>query len=223
MKSIFHLLITIITLFPFAAHANVTCPSKPAGTVNIIWGSENIKYDFSRSQSQMNSMNNDTLSPYGKGANVHVGGLMKGGISIQSQVQIATITYPQQRQMCQWIDRVDVKINIDPTIYISRDHKPGSCRHKAIMDHEMKHIYVDREIVKKYIPYIKSNLSKAVIDIGIIGPKNTSEQQRYQKKINDYIAAEVKNINDRLNAERRQRQQAIDTRQEYDRVAALCN
>lgn len=225
MKSIFEFLIicgVVTILCGSTARADVTCPPKPAAPVNIIWGSDNIKYDFSRSQSQMDNMNNDTQSPYGNNAKTHVGGLMKGGISVQSQVQVATMTYPRARQMCQWVDRVDVNIKIDPTIYISRDHKPGSCRHKAIMEHEMKHIYTDREIVKKYVPIIQSALSKAVVDIGIVGPKDMRDQARYQKQINDYIAREVKNINTKLNTERRQRQQAIDSRQEYDRVAAMC-
>ena len=204
------------------AFAAVTCPAKPAGPVNIVWSSDNIEYDFTKTQSQMDGMENDTKSPYGRNARVHVGGLMKGGVGIQSQVQVATLNYPRTGEICQWIDKIDVRVKIDPKIYIARDNKPGSCRHKAILDHEMKHIFVDREIVKTMIPKIKTKLEKAVIDVGIVGPKNERDQTRYQNKINDYIESQIREINNALNNERRQKQQNIDTLAEYERVSKLC-
>ena len=226
MKSVFQVFIVALFLFTLQSQsqvaAAVTCPPREAGDVNVVWSSDNIKYDFTRSQFQMDTMENDTQSPYGGNAEVHVGGLMKGGVSLQSQIQVATLTFPRTREVCQWIDRIDVKVTISPTIYIARDHRQGSCRHKAILDHEMKHIFADREIVKYYVPVIRDALQKATYEIGIVGPKPESQQKRYQTKINDYIADEIKMVNDRLNVERRKRQQAIDNIQEYERVAALC-
>lgn len=219
----FLILCLCVFAFPMVAQAQITdCPRKPAGKVNIVWGSDNIQYDFTKSQSQMDAMENDTVNPYGRHAKTHVGGLMKGGISVSSRVQVATMSYPRTRQVCQWIGNVDINILIDPKIYIARDHARGTCKHNAILEHEMKHVFVDREIVKKYIPRIQNFLDQAVRKVGIVGPKSTREAGRYQTKISDYIEDQLKIVTQQMYDERGREQQAIDTLEEYERVARMC-
>ena len=204
------------------AYANVTCPAKPAGKINVIWGSDNIDYDFTKSQSQMDSMETDTKNPYDRHVKTHVGGLMKGGISIQSQVQVAALTYPRTNETCQWIDKMDVNIRIDPKIYIAREHARGTCRHNAILEHEMKHIFVDREIVKKYVPKIRRELEQAVLKVGIVGPKPTRDQIIYQDKITKYMDDALQSISKKMYEERNVKQQGVDTLEEYERVDRMC-
>lgn len=204
------------------AVAAITCDPQPMGKINVTWGSENISYDFTKSQSYMDRMDNDTINPYDKNIQTHVGGLMKGGISVQSRVQVATLTYPRSRQVCQWIDSMTIGIRIDPKIYIARVHKQGTCKHKTILEHEMKHVFVDREIVKKYIPIFTSELNKALRKVGIVGPKAQNDTRKYQGKINDYMEQKLKAITDKMYAERSDRQMNVDTLQEYERVAGLC-
>jgi len=226
LKSMFRLLILVfcfggLCLNP--AQAKITsCPTKPVGKIDIVWGSDNIQYDFTKSQSQMDAMDNDTINPYGRDAKTHVGGLMKGGISVSSQVQVATLQYPRSRQICQWIDNMQVKILIDPKIYIARQHTPGSCKHNAILEHEMKHVFVDREVVKKYIPIMQRYLDQAVRKVGLVGPKRQQDARHYHNKINNYMQEQLKNVTDRMYQERGDRQQGVDTLEEYERVAGLC-
>ena len=222
MFRVFTVILAFYALAPSIVMAAVTCPSKPAGKINIVWGSDNIAYDFTKSQAQLDRVDVDTDSPYDRSVKTHVGGLMKGGISVNSQVQVMTLTYPRSRQICQWIDRMDVNINIDPKIYIARDHKQGSCKHKAILDHEMKHIFVDREAVKKYMPIIKRQLEIAVRKVGIVGPKSDRDVNKYQKKITDYMDKELRSITEKMYAERKGKQQGVDTLEEYERVSRQC-
>lgn len=220
----FHFLFIVMALLllPMLVHAGVTCKPQPMGTVNVIWSSDPIQYDFTKSQSQMDRIDNDTKNPYGRNVKTHVGGLMQGGISIKSKTQVATLTYPRSREICQWVGSMDVAIHINPKILISRDHKPGSCKHNAILEHEMKHVFVDREIVKRYIPLFKQAIEIAVRKVGIVGPKKQSDQSLYQKKINDYIETEFKKISDKMYADRSAQQTKVDTLEEYERVAAKC-
>jgi hypothetical protein len=170
----------------------------------------------------MDSMETDSENPYDAHAHVHIGGLMQGGISIKSSVQIATLTYPRSKKVCQWLDKMDVNIKIDPKIYIAREHKRGTCKHNAIMEHEMKHIFIDREIVKKYVPIIRQELQAAAIKVGIVGPKNMRDQDRYQDKITDYMDRALKKVSEKMYAERSIEQAKIDTREEYERVSNMC-
>jgi hypothetical protein len=225
MKSMFRLVfIYMICIFLWSgqAMAVTTCPSKPAGKVNIIWSSDAVKYDFSKSQSQMNRMETDTENPYDRSIKTHVGGLMSGGISIKSEINVATITYPRSRVSCQWIDKMDVRIAIDPTIFIAREHGKGSCKHNAILQHEMKHVYVDRTVVKKYAPAIKRHLEQSIRKVGIVGPKAERRAPHFQQKIIDYMDGQLKAVTSKMYEERRIKQQGIDTLEEYERVSNLC-
>lgn len=223
MHRIFIVIFAFILCLEMAnAHATVTCPSREAGKVNVVWGSDKITYDFTKSQSQMDRIKNDTISPYASHIKTHVGGLMKGGISVESSTQVASLTYQRSRQTCQWVGGMNVKIQIDPEILIARDHKPGTCRHNAILEHEMKHIFVDREVVKKYIPIIQKTLKNAVVKVGIVGPKPERDKQRYHKKIMDYMDETLKSVTAKMHAERAKRQQGVDTLEEYQRVQNLC-
>lgn len=212
----------MMIFFAFEAKAITTCPAKPAGKINIIWSSDAVKYDFTKSQAQMDAMETDTVNPYDRHVKTHVGGMMKGGVSLQSSIQVAGLTYPQSKVTCQWVDKMDVEIAIDPTIFIANQHKKGSCRHRAILEHEMKHVYVDRAVVKKYAPMIKSHLQKAIVKVGIVGPKPERRKKEFHKKITDYMEKQLKAVTDKMYAERKALQAKVDTKEEYDRVSNLC-
>lgn len=223
MYKIFSFALLICLLWTFHAFAAiVSCPPKPAGKVNIIWSSDAVKYDFTKSQNQMDSMETDTVNPYDRSVKTHVGGLMKGGINMKSQIQVAGLSYSQSQMICQWIDKMDITIAIDPTIYIAREYPKGGCEHRAILEHEMKHVFVDRSIVKKYAPMIKEHLEKAVLKVGIVGPKPERKRAEFHKKITDYMSAQLKAVTDKMYAERRALQAKVDSREEYDRVSGLC-
>lgn len=199
------------------------CPQREAGTVNIIWSSDAVKYDFSQTQSQLDRKEVDTKNPYDRSVKTHVGGLMSGGINVKSTVEVATMTYPRSRVTCQWVEKVNLTIAIDPTIFIAKEHPRGSCKHRAILEHEMKHVYVDREIVKEYAPILKRHLEQAIIKVGIVGPKPERRAPEFHQKILEYMEARLKDVTDRMYKERRQRQQQVDSLQEYQRVAAMCS
>lgn len=222
IRTLFMFALIFIALTKDGFAAPTTCPSKPVGKVNIIWSSDAVKYDFSKSQNQMDSMEVDTENPYDRSVKTHVGGLMSGGIGIKTEINVATLTYPRSRVVCQWVDKMDVEIAIDPTIFIAREHKKGSCKHRAILEHEMKHVYTDRQIVKKYAPAIKAHLQQSLVKVGIVGPKPETRASDYQKKIVEYMDGQLKAITSKMYAERRQKQQSVDSLQEYERVSSLC-
>lgn len=211
-----------VLVMPFVAHAEIECKSQPVGQVNVVWGSDEIKYDFKKSQSQMDRIKSDTVNPYHRSVKTHVGGLMQGGIAIKSGIQIATLSYPRAKKICQWVGNMQVSLNISPKILISREHKKGTCKHKAILEHEMKHVFVDREVVKKYVPIIRANMLAAVKKVGIVGPKNARDEKKFHEKITKYMEDQLKIVSDQMYAERSKRQQGVDTLEEYERVARVC-
>jgi hypothetical protein len=93
---------------------------------------------------------------------------------------------------------------------------------KGIWDHEHKHVRVDREIINKYRPQFELELKKILAVDPVVGPVANDQAAAGQQILQDRVAAAVARVTKIMQAERNTRQQAVDTRQEYDRVSNLC-
>jgi len=198
------------------------CPAQKNARVDVRWRSEPIRYDFTRSIDSLNHSDVDTKNPYGTHVSTDVGGLMSGSIKYKSGLQISSIRYPASEVTCLWIDKIVIDVIIDPTIFIAAEHTQGSCKHDAIKEHEHKHVAVDRDVVKKYLPEIRRAATQAVQKVGVVGPKPDSSVTTYKGKMSDYVEGQIKVVMDQMYKERKARQARVDTKEEYDRVDGLC-
>jgi len=190
--------------------------------ISVVWSSDTITYDSSKSQSQLSNMPIDTKSPYSSHVATKVGGLMRGGLEVTTDINISALNSPFYKQSCLWVRDIKINININPTIFIASEYKKGSCMYNAVMQHELKHIQVDRDIANKYQDQLRSMASSVAQKIGIVGPKSTLESKLTHKKIVQYIETHMAMVNDKMYAERRALQQNVDTLEEYERVQAQC-
>jgi hypothetical protein len=93
----------------------------------------------------------------------------------------------------------------------------------AIMEHEKKHIQVDRAIINKYSAMIGKGVTEAMNRIGYAhGPYKLSHLDVQQNLLNDKINAIIKRYADAMTAERQTLQQQVDSLAEYERVNNLC-
>lgn len=205
-----------------SAEADNWCSPSKAPTITVRTSTDQIGYDFSRSEKQLNNFNITTVSPYASNIITDVGGLMKGGIQTQQKMSFGTMTNGQTNQICIWHDTIDVMLHIKPTIYIANEFPPGTCMHDAIMGHEQKHITVDREIVNKYAAIIGQALQAEVSQARIFGPYPASNQEALLQQIKARMQNILKLYTDQMNTERKARQQQIDNLAEYERVNKSC-
>lgn len=204
------------------AQAAGGCSAQGRPTVNVTAATKDVRYDFRRTKAQLSQMDIDTISPYAHNHNTFVGGLMSGQIEVQSSVNLAWSENGRTRKSCFWYDKVNIHLEIDPTILVAREFPRGSCKHNAIIEHENKHIAVDRIIVKKYRKIMEDYINNVVRTVDGFGPVPSGQIPRIKKKMGEYMEKAVTKVTQSMYAERRQRQQAIDSKAEYDRVAALC-
>lgn len=207
---------------PAWAESSTWCQMNAAPVVNIRASTDNVSYNFTTSEKQLNGFDVDTVNPYGKSVITDVGGLMKGGIETSQSMRFRTLTNPRLGQICYWYDTVDVKIHINPTIYIAREFPEGSCMHKAIMEHEQKHVTVDREIVNKYAQLIGNAIKAETDQKPIYGPVPLAQQKAIEGAIKEKMKSVVTGLTAQMDRERRSRQQIVDSLPEYQRVNALC-
>ena len=205
------------------ASGNIQCQLKTSPRIDISASDTSVRYDHSKYQEQLDRLGSDTKSPYGEGVRTHVGGLMSGEVSVSQNIRIMQETYPTLNTGCLYIDSIKVNIHIKPTIYIAREFSKEGCMYKAVMEHEKKHIAVDRRIVNKYTNLIVHGLDAALKKMGYAqGPYSAGRLPVEQKRIQDYTQSIVSAYAEQMTAERKKLQQDVDSLEEYQRVNNLC-
>ncbi|HEX7966808.1 MAG TPA: hypothetical protein VF502_01210 [Stellaceae bacterium] len=126
-------------------------------------------------------------------------------------------------ETCRWIDGVVVEILApERRIFIVRARPPGTCWYDSVLAHERKHQATDAAVVAEYAPRLEREIARAIsaLPAGALVP--VGQAAAAQRRLVAPVQAAIKHVLDALDAARRARQAAIDTPQEYRRVAAAC-
>lgn len=222
-----HLLLTPVSAGPgmpssVEAQSTAKCPVQSAPQVEAHWRSEPVKYDLTQNYAALGAHSIDTKNPYGMHVTTDVGGLMSGKINYKSGIEITGIRYAANRTTCLWINKVSIDIVIDPTIFIASENPKGTCKFVAIVEHESKHVAIDRRTVQDHLPLIRQAAVNAVAKVGVVGPKPDEDGEKYKEKMSDYVEKAMKAAVDEMYADRAKRQAALDSKEEYERVDAKC-
>jgi len=205
------------------ATADITCKVKKSPEITVSASDTTVQYDHSRTQAQLDNFEVDTISPYAAGTQTHVGGLMSGEVSVNQSMQFVKETYPALNTGCLLINKLHIKMHIKPTIFIAREFPKTGCMYAAVMEHEKKHIQVDRAIINKYSNMIGKGVTEAMNRIGYAhGPYKISQLNGQQNYLNDKINNIIKKYADAMTVERQKLQQQVDSLAEYERVTNLC-
>lgn len=205
------------------AGEELSCPQKPAPKVTVTPRQSVVKYDSNKTRQELEQFNIDTVSPYEIHTETHVGGLMSGEILIETRIGFVLDTFVNRGLVCIAIRNVDVNLHLAPTVYVAKEFKRGTCKYDAILEHENKHVSMDKYILKKYSDRMLQAVSQALEKYGAsYGPFEETKQEEAQEKLKNYIDQIVKAESETMSKERRERQQGIDSLEEYERVNKLC-
>lgn len=203
----------------------VKCEMKTAPQINVTASGLETVIDDTKSITELDTFKPmiATPSPYGKGVQTHVEGLMHGEINVTGGYMFNTETYAALNKVCLYVAHVDVKISVDPTIYIAREYPKGSCQYNAVLEHEKKHVRTDREIINKYTNIIVKAVNNTLKKIGYgHGPYDVAQLPALQKQISGIIESVIGQFSANMNKERQLLQSKVDSLEEYNRVDALC-
>lgn len=213
--------IAMTGLLTLASAAEIKCTVPKAPVISINPVSRPVKYDFSRSSKQLTGQKSNTVSPYAPDADTTTGGLRHDQPTMKFGVQWGYVEYPTEKAVCLWYDSVTVDIELKPQIFIAKEYSKGPCR-DAILEHERKHVVVDREVMNKYAQEIGAAIQEAINQAGALGPYNLDELETIQKQLVEHVQSAVSSRELILTKEMRARQQTVDSLEEYERVNAIC-
>ncbi len=201
--------------------AAVQCTVPKAPVVQILTESADIQYDFNQTSAQLSAQQSNTVNPYAANVDTATGGLRLDQPKISMAVKWGTLTYPSLQVTCFWYDTVTVKIALAPRIFVAKEFGAEPCR-SAVVEHELKHVTVDREVMNAYANNVGRTVQDAVNKAGAMGPYNIHETQPVQKMLIQNIEGALSSHELMLYKEMRARQAQVDTLAEYERVGKIC-
>ena len=128
-------------------------------------------------------------------------------------------------QSCLIPEKLDLTLELKQKIYISRSTAADRCRFKVIMDHEMRHVHINRDTSKKNVMTFEEALKGGIRAFGRqegFGPYDSSLSEQKKQTLRDYLNASLKIAMRDTEKEINKLQSRVDTPQEYMRIGRAC-
>ena len=148
-------------------------------------------------------------------------GLAGGPISITTKGQFQVTS--QSGKACVELKNLEVLFWAKPQILIASNFQKGSCEYREVLAHEQKHIRTLRQFVKQQAPELKKEVRQIVKTSRVRYKVQENKISSAQKQIEQQIYSRLVAFQDKIMPILESRQKAIDTPEEYARVASKCD
>lgn len=214
--------VVMSSLLVLASGQEICTMPKPA-EINVSPQTEKVKFVTGKSLAELQKQQIDTINPHSFNGISVTQGYAAGKISMEATVSLGFQSVLRNQGLCVWYDKINVKFHVEPEIYIAREVHNDRCMGKAVLDHEMKHVNVDKQIVNKYSQMIGQKIFDGLTQRGFkAGPIKPGDKDLVAQRMSDTVQQIIDVEMKRLELDRIDMQSAVDTKEEYDRVAAQC-
>ncbi|MBR1914893.1 MAG: hypothetical protein IJ830_00430 [Alphaproteobacteria bacterium] len=227
MKNVFYTLFFLSFAFFYhpadAADYKARCkPFVEAPNVEVIAAYETLKYDRSKVSATLARLHQKEYGGY-VDEGYRVNGLSTYDLSTQLDFRVAKTSF-RDGVTCFYPTDIILTLKMkNPTIYIARGIKPGTCEYEVALRHEQTHQQINIEVLEHYMPKIKDVFIKTVKKYAVAGRQKDdisldAAQQSLQKK---YIDA-INPVLDEIKSEIKQEQAKLDNLENYAYEQSLC-
>lgn len=209
------------SLFILASLAQ--CPTAPPPTVEMKFINGSPTYDSRMTSAQLGGFDIDTTFSHHRNEVFKTGGVTEGKLKTGLQMTFRKAVDHNETYACVWLESVEVIVDYKPLVHMARELGPGTCEYNTTLQHENRHVGTDVITIREYLPQLESAIQQAAASTGVIiaSPVSTVPQKK------EILMTPIRQAMDRvvaaLDATRGQRQQMIDTRQEYLRLSNACH
>jgi len=149
-------------------------------------------------------------------------GLAGGPLEIATR-GVFSILGDTKGKACVKIKNLEVLLWAKPVVVIASNFPKGSCEYKQVFAHEQQHIRITRRFIKEYAPKLREEV-KDIISTSrhqILTRQDNIEEA--QVELQDPILSRINQYFNSVMPVLQSRQAAIDTPEEYAKVAAKCD
>lgn len=198
---------------------SLACPRVDQPQVRVTRQQAALVYDFSRTTEQLTRFPGRAPGPAGQSGG-RVLGLAHARYGERSQIR--AVFQPQRDgSVCGAATVIDIAFGMEERrVYVASELPGGSCIHREVRQHEMKHVDVDDRLLTEFIPMVERRVQAAAARTGTVRGRS---QQQAMTAIRQPIEAVLRQILTEFTRERERRQAQVDTAEEYRRVTTSCN
>ncbi len=201
-----------------APAAALTCPREPL-VVTVELRALEPRIDRTMARAELTALSG------GPRDDTHTLGMYAATWTIQSQTQLQYLREegPRRPRGCVWLSSMRVTVGIDPrVIRVARELRPGSCRYRAVVEHERKHQAVDDAVLARRLPWLRTHLEQALAGLRSESPRPDSALDAFGRTLMQRATRDVTAAWQEIVAERDRLQAEVDTPAEYARVHGQC-
>lgn len=127
---------------------------------------------------------------------------------IQTTMDTRYLGAPQGSKICLNIERIEASFGHTALrVLVPREYARHSCQYKTVLKHEMEHVRINREGVRKYAKILKQELDQVVWRLN---PQQVRAMKSGQKQIERQLQKVMQSVTARFNQEVRQQHAVID-------------
>lgn len=148
-------------------------------------------------------------------------GLTAASLSLTSSYKVRIRQIPGAPVYCAQISDFHLTYGFpDTTIYVAREVPRSSCGFKNVLEHEFKHVAVDRAFEESLSGPLTKAVEDLVRDIGVLA---TGDTEAVQNDISRTVNEKIERLGKDLAEVRKRQQLRIDTEDEYKRISEACD
>lgn len=205
-------LLTILLGLPPAAFAD--CAGLPPSTISVTRLETQLARNFDYSYRTLRNLSDDYTR-----RDIEVLGLTRGLAVARFEIKGTVAKIPGKRQECATFS-LRLEYGFSPlTVYVGKEFPPGSCAHDEIYRHELRHVDAYREHARKIETEITEALKHRFERSTPWRNAAGESTGKLQIEIDERWIPYVTRMLNKVNIDHR----AIDSAEEYARVAASCN
>lgn len=151
-----------------------------------------------------------------------VQGLTRGGVAYQMKSSITIMSSGNRMYSCYYFKDITITMDSTPEIYIASEIPENTCLYREVMNHELTHYNIIRDVIRDYIPAFWSQLNGLVARVQVLGPFQGNSQAQAMQQMKSYIDSIFHGIQPQMGRDMNNRHARLDTKAEYERVKAAC-
>jgi hypothetical protein len=200
------------------------CLVPPRPKVEVTVSEKPVEFNLDKSKKELSELKIDTKSPYPAHYHTEVGGVMNGEFIVDHKVSFKKQIDDKTGKGCLWLEKVNVNIHLEPTIYIANEYENDGCWFKEVFIHESKHVEVDRQILNHYQDVFIDGLHLVLLDDKYLSSGYIEEEKLPDEKNNMHegVTVTLNALFHEMMYERQNSQQSIDSLEEYTRISKAC-
>ena len=205
-------------LAPVSAHS-ATCPSFPDPEIIVNAQFAPPRYNFQQGLAKLRQ-----IAEVESAAILHKDqpvGLAVGELSVGLELHANAAYGGDGTTVCAKPSQIVVDMSFaNNTVYVAKELPRRTCGHQEVLAHEEEHVKIDRVLLKQYEPVIRQYMQVAARQLGTVqASTKTDAENTMQKFINKHLDT----LAEEINQIRKDRQAAHDSREEYARLAKVCD